>query len=146
MMDDIAEQQDVAKEISDAISNPVAFGTLYYMQPNVIWFYLLVPMNFMTASDSIWFSRISGQDYDEDELEQELEALEQEELDKDLLGVGTSTNELPEVPIGDLKEPAATPKEKEKKKGKWTAECSNEIQFSKNNKFQFVSIHFFCCL
>ena len=25
-MDDIAEQQDVAKEISDAISNPVAFG------------------------------------------------------------------------------------------------------------------------
>lgn len=28
MMDDIAEQQDVAKEISDAISNPVAFGNL----------------------------------------------------------------------------------------------------------------------
>jgi len=26
MMDDIAEQQDVAKEISDAISNPVPFG------------------------------------------------------------------------------------------------------------------------
>lgn len=26
MMEDIAEQQDVAKEISDAISNPVAFG------------------------------------------------------------------------------------------------------------------------
>lgn len=51
-------------------------------------------------------------------MEQELEALEQEELDKDLLGVGTSTNELPEVPIGDLKEPATTPKEKEKKKGK----------------------------
>lgn len=25
-MDDIAEQQDVAKEISEAISNPVAFG------------------------------------------------------------------------------------------------------------------------
>ena len=34
MMDDIAEQQDVAKEISEAISNPVAFGQgkdfLYY--------------------------------------------------------------------------------------------------------------------
>lgn len=29
MMDDIAEQQDVAKEISDAISNPVAFGKLF---------------------------------------------------------------------------------------------------------------------
>lgn len=27
MMDDIAEQQDVAKEISDAISKPVAFDT-----------------------------------------------------------------------------------------------------------------------
>ena len=26
MMDDIAEQQDVAKEISEAISSPVAFG------------------------------------------------------------------------------------------------------------------------
>lgn len=30
MMDDIAEQQDVAKEISDAISNPVGFGMVYY--------------------------------------------------------------------------------------------------------------------
>lgn len=28
MMDDIAEQQDVAREISDAISNPVAFGSV----------------------------------------------------------------------------------------------------------------------
>lgn len=27
MMDDIAEQQDLAKEIGEAISNPVAFGT-----------------------------------------------------------------------------------------------------------------------
>ena len=26
MMDDIAEQQEVAREISDAISNPIAFG------------------------------------------------------------------------------------------------------------------------
>lgn len=30
MMDDIAEQQDVAREISDAISNPVAFGKFNY--------------------------------------------------------------------------------------------------------------------
>lgn len=43
-----------------------------------------------------------------------MEELEQEELDKDLLGVGTSTHELPEVPTADIKEPA---KEKEKKKG-----------------------------
>jgi hypothetical protein len=27
MMDDIAESQDLSKEISEAISNPVAFGT-----------------------------------------------------------------------------------------------------------------------
>merc|ERR1711941_43331 len=61
MMDDIAEQQDVAKEISEAISSPVAFG----------------------------------QEFDEDELEAELDALgeeleleEQEELDKQLLDVG----------------------------------------------------------
>ena len=30
MMDDIAEQQDVAKEISEAISNPVAFGQVVF--------------------------------------------------------------------------------------------------------------------
>lgn len=79
MMDDIAEQQDVAKEISDAISNPVAFGN----------------------------------DIDEDELEKELEELEQEELDKELLGVGPSaTDELPDVPVDELQEKA-----KAKKKG-----------------------------
>ncbi|KAG4073250.1 hypothetical protein HA402_008596 [Bradysia odoriphaga] len=70
MMEDIAEQQDVAKEISDAISNPVAFGN----------------------------------DIDEDELEKELEELEQEELDKELLGVGGPATELPEVPSGQLDE------------------------------------------
>ncbi|XP_067001762.1 charged multivesicular body protein 4 [Anabrus simplex] len=75
MMDDIAEQQDVAREISDAISNPVAFG----------------------------------QDIDEDELERELEELEQEELDKELLGVTPVTEELPAVPTTELK-----PREKTK--------------------------------
>ena len=44
MMDDIAEQQDVAREISEAISNPVAFG----------------------------------QEFDDDELEAELNELEAE--------------------------------------------------------------------
>uniref|UniRef100_A0A1B0GN72 Uncharacterized protein n=1 Tax=Phlebotomus papatasi TaxID=29031 RepID=A0A1B0GN72_PHLPP len=78
MMDDIAEQQNIATEISDAISNPVSFG----------------------------------QDIDEDELEKELEELEQEELDKELLGVGPSATELPEVPSDEIKEKA-----KEKKKG-----------------------------
>merc|ERR1712203_848439 len=57
MMEDIAEQQDVAKEISEAISSPVAFG----------------------------------QEFDEDELEAELDALgeeleleQQAELEKQL--------------------------------------------------------------
>lgn len=68
MMDDIAEQQDVAKEISEAISNPVAFGN----------------------------------DIDEDELEKELEELEQEELDRELLGTGPTTDELPAVPATPL--------------------------------------------
>lgn len=57
----------------------------------------------------------SGQDIDEDELERELEELEQEDLDKDLLGV-PSTSELPEVPTGEIKEPAIAAKDK--KKGK----------------------------
>uniref|UniRef100_A0A1B6LBV6 Uncharacterized protein n=1 Tax=Graphocephala atropunctata TaxID=36148 RepID=A0A1B6LBV6_9HEMI len=76
MMDDIAEQQDVAKEISEAISNPVAFGT----------------------------------DIDEDELEKELEELEQEELDKELLGTGPTADQLPSVPAGELPVPAARAK------------------------------------
>ncbi|KAF4520303.1 hypothetical protein B566_EDAN004362 [Ephemera danica] len=78
MMDDIAEQQDVAKEISDAISNPIAFG----------------------------------QDVDEDELERELEELEQEELDKELLGVGPTAEELPSVPSA---EPVAAARSKIRK-------------------------------
>ncbi|XP_065340208.1 charged multivesicular body protein 4 [Cloeon dipterum] len=78
MMDDIAEQQDVAREISDAISNPVAFG----------------------------------QDVDEEELERELEALEQEELDEALLNTGPAP-ELPNVPMA---EPVAAPKAKPRAK------------------------------
>ena len=81
MMDDIAEQQDVAKEISDAISNPVAFG----------------------------------QEFDEDELEAELNDLEselelneQEELDKELLKVGPAVQsvDLPEVPTAEPAKPS----------------------------------------
>lgn len=78
----------------------------------------------------------SGQDVDEDELEAELEALEQEELDKDLLGVGTSTSELPEVPTGDIKEPAAASKEKKKGKIIWTM---RNIEPNINNS-QIVSV------
>lgn len=85
MMDDIAEQQDVAKEISEAISNPVAFG----------------------------------QEFDEDELEAELDALgeeleleEQEELDKQLLDVGPIKT-LPDVPSAVPANPQPAAKKKE---------------------------------
>lgn len=60
-----------------------------------------------------------GQDIDEDELNRELEELEQEELDKELIGVGPSSGELPEVPTGEIIEPAAA---SEKKKGTLTIE------------------------
>ena len=76
MMDDIAEQQDVAREISEAISQPTAFG----------------------------------QDFDEDELEAELEGLEaeldeaeQEALNRELLDMGPAVDHaLPEVPSQPL--------------------------------------------
>ena len=81
MMDDIAEQQDVAKEISDAISQPTAFAN----------------------------------EFDEDELEEELENLqleleseENEKLERELLDVGPTT--LPDVPTTEV------PKAKKKAK------------------------------
>lgn len=49
---------------------------------------------------------------DEDELERELEELEQEELDKELIGVKpVPTDKLPDVPSA---EPAAAAREKKK--------------------------------
>lgn len=69
LMDEIAEQQEVAKEISEAISNPIAFGN----------------------------------DFDEDELEKELEELEQQELDRELLETHTpASDQLPSVPATPL--------------------------------------------
>lgn len=64
LMEDIAEQQEVANEISEAISNPVGFG-------NAV---------------------------DDDELMAELEALEQEELDKQLIEAQPAPVSLPDVP------------------------------------------------
>jgi len=84
MMDDIAEQQDVAKEISDAISQPTAFAN----------------------------------EFDEDELEEELENLQLElegeenmQLEKELLDVGPST--LPEVPTTEVPKPKKKAKQEE---------------------------------
>jgi len=65
-------------------------------------------------SDAISNSVGFGNDVDEDELFAELEELEQEELDENLLGVGTTTNvtaqELPSVPDNDLPERTTTKK------------------------------------
>jgi len=96
MMDDIAEQQDVAREISEAISNPVAFGT----------------------------------EFDDDELEAELNELEAEteieeqaELEKQLLDVGP-TEDLPEVPKAEPAKPAAVKKKKEEEEDPDMAELA----------------------
>ena len=86
MMDDIAEQQDVAKEISEAISNPVAFSQVICQTS----FNLLVIVLF--------------QDYDEDDLLAELDDLgeelefeEQEKLDQQMLNIGPAVR-LPDAP------------------------------------------------
>lgn len=98
MMDDIAEQQDVAKEISDAISNPVAFGALLPQFPNS-------RNNVKSSCTNFRHVLSAGTDVDDEELERELEELEQEELDKELLGVGPSAaGELPEVPSDELQD------------------------------------------
>ena len=85
MMDDIAEQHDVAKEISEAISHPVGFG----------------------------------QDFDEDDLLEELNELEAEgemeeqaELEKQLLDVGPAES-LPEVPKAEPAKPVKPAKKEE---------------------------------
>uniref|UniRef100_A0A1I8MSQ5 Snf7 n=1 Tax=Musca domestica TaxID=7370 RepID=A0A1I8MSQ5_MUSDO len=85
MMDDIAEQQDVAREISDAISNPVAFGA----------------------------------DIDDEDLERELDELEQENFDKEIIGIPEPSATLPEVPDEDVSEKA-----KEKKKATTTTNAT----------------------
>ncbi|XP_063076458.1 charged multivesicular body protein 4b [Engraulis encrasicolus] len=80
LMQDITEQQEIAQEISDAISRPVGFG----------------------------------EDFDEDELNAELEELEQEELDKNLLDIGgTEDVPLPSVPSTSLPSKPAKKKEEE---------------------------------
>ena len=88
IMDDIAEQHEIANEIAEAISNPVAFG-----------------------------GAIDEDDLEAElaELEGELELEEQEELDKELLKVGP-TPELPEVPAAEPAKPEAAKKVTPKKK------------------------------
>lgn len=111
MMDDIAEQQYVSNEISQAISTPIG-GELQ----KLCTFFKTITCFFTCKMFTCLFYCSSGFNYDEDELEKELEDLEQEELDKELLSTGTHAHELPEVPIGDIKAPA--PADEQKKKGK----------------------------
>ena len=95
MMDDIAEQQDVAKEISEAISNPVAFSQVICQTS----FNLLAIVLF--------------QDYDEDDLLAELDDLgeelefeEQEKLDQQMLNIGPAVR-LHDAPRADPVAPVA---------------------------------------
>ncbi|QQP36707.1 Charged multivesicular body protein 4b [Caligus rogercresseyi] len=77
LMDDIAEQQDVAKEISDAISNPVAFGS-------------------EMDDDELEAELLDLQEEGDKEL--------QEELDRQLLDVGPAVpSKLPDVPSAEPK-------------------------------------------
>jgi len=89
MLDEIADQQEVANQIGDAISNPVAFG----------------------------------QEFDEDELEAELDALgseidadEQAQLEKELLDIVPS--KLPDVPTAEPKSKSGSKQTADKKSKK----------------------------
>ncbi|XP_051950209.1 charged multivesicular body protein 4c-like [Xyrauchen texanus] len=80
LMQDITEQQELAQEISDAISRPVGFGD----------------------------------EFDEEELEAELEELEQEEMDKNMLEItGTGDLPLPSVPSNPLPQKTVQKKREE---------------------------------
>lgn len=57
---------------------------------------------------------LKAQDYDEDELERELEDLEQEKLDSELLEVRSGEHELPEVPVS-IKEPIGVGQQQKQK-------------------------------
>jgi len=74
MMDDIQEQQELSKEISEAISNPVAFGT--------------VDEDELEAELA--------------ELDAENDREDQEAIEKQLISVEPSTN-LPDVPTAEPK-------------------------------------------
>ena len=84
IMDDIAEQQEVAKEISDAISNPVSFGQEWDDEDFEAELYALG-----------------------DELDEE----EQRELTEKMLDVGPAR--LPEVPRTDVPRPQLVKKKEE---------------------------------
>jgi len=75
MMDDVAEQQGIAKEISEAISNPAAFGQEF--------------------DEEELAAELAA-------LDAEVEEEEQEQLDRELLGV-TPATALPALPAAPTK-------------------------------------------
>lgn len=117
-MADITEQQEVAQQISDAISRPVGFGDdvdevtggkgvrklileeagelVRRNIPKRLWGKLQLSYAFRSRNLLFFWSHI------QDELLEELEELEQEELARELLNVGDKEKEpqveLPSVP------------------------------------------------
>ena len=87
MIDDISEQQQVAKEISDAISSPVNWDNAY-------------------DEDDL--------EAELDDLLEEQELEEQSNLDQALLDVGPAPV-LPEIPVHNVPVPAAATKAKKTK-------------------------------
>lgn len=53
-----------------------------------------------------------GQDYDDDELEKELDDLVQEDLDNELLNINEVSHPLPDIPTDDIQELIITGKDK----------------------------------
>lgn len=76
----------------------------------------LIKSNLFAILNIFFRFEFSGQDYDEDELEKELEELEQQELDEHLLSVNTDEHALPDVPTGDITIPAAAMEQNHKSK------------------------------
>ena len=79
IMDDIQEQTEIANEISNALSQPVGFQDVDEVNIYIVQLF---------CSHKVCCDL-------QDDLLQELEALEQEEVEKDLLEVGPTTTELP---------------------------------------------------
>ena len=89
LMDDVAEQQEIANEISEAISNPVGFGQ-DVDEVRIISSTLFIDLNYFSAQD---------------DLMAELEELEQESLDEQLLEVQPVPDNLPAVPQKEPQRP-----------------------------------------
>lgn len=98
-MDDVAEQQEIANEISNAISNPVGFG----QDVDEVWDDRYI-IQWVVTRFSIGQHELKHLStlYIKDDLLAELEELEQEALDEELIKVGPTIDTLPAVPSQPL--------------------------------------------